>query len=200
MVKALFIDFDGTLVDSLGLLYQMYADFLISFGATPSYEEFEALNGSPLESVLEKLISTHLLPLTLEEALEKYFQEVEKRYLNEVSLTSGAKHFLEKMKKAHVKLVLVTAAKRKLIQPILQKHQLHFDEVVSGDDVQRGKPHPEIYLKALNKMQVDPHEVFAIEDSQNGMTSARLAGIYCFQFSPQNSWETLAQTILSEKK
>lgn len=53
----------------------------------------------------------------------------------------------------------------------------YFDEIVCGDDLEKGKPNPEIYLKTCEKLEVKPEEAVAIEDSKNGILAAESAGM-----------------------
>jgi len=55
----------------------------------------------------------------------------------------------------------------------------YFHEVVSGDCAENGKPHPEIYIQAAMRLGVKPDECVAIEDSINGVKSAKAAGMFC---------------------
>jgi beta-phosphoglucomutase-like phosphatase (HAD superfamily) len=55
----------------------------------------------------------------------------------------------------------------------------HFRVVVTGDEVQRGKPDPAIFVKAAQDLQLNPRELIAFEDAQSGVKAARSAGMMC---------------------
>ena len=72
---------------------------------------------------------------------------------------------------------LVTMSWRRLVDAVVEElAPIHFDAVVTGDDVRDGKPHPEPYLRRRAALGVDPTECVAIEDSPTGVASATAAG------------------------
>lgn len=80
-----------------------------------------------------------------------------------------------------VRCAVATTGRRAWVQPLL--HRLFdaptFDPVVTGDDVAELKPAPDAYLRAVDRLGVDPARVLAVEDSANGLRSARAAGLAC---------------------
>ena len=89
----------------------------------------------------------------------------------------GARRLLTELNDLGVPCALVTMSWRRLADAILEElAPIHFDVVVTGDDVRDGKPHPEPYLSAARALGVDPTECVAIEDSPTGVASATAAG------------------------
>ena len=76
----------------------------------------------------------------------------------------------------------------------------YFDEIVCGDMVSRSKPEPDIYLEACRRLQERPEDCYAIEDSYNGIRSAKRAGMHPImvpdQAAPTEEMEELADSIL----
>jgi HAD superfamily hydrolase (TIGR01509 family) len=90
----------------------------------------------------------------------------------------GARSLLSELKAADVRLALVTMSYRRYAEEILTALPSGlFDRIVTGDDVSRGKPFPDAYLRAAEMLGVDPTECVAIEDSPVGLTAARAAGV-----------------------
>ena len=106
------------------------------------------------------------------ELMDKYIEE------NGIEAKSGAKHFLSCVKQKGLKLALATATPPERAERYLKKLDLYkyFDEIVCSSMVANGKPEPDIYLLAAEKLGLKPCECLALEDSHNGIKSASSAG------------------------
>lgn len=91
----------------------------------------------------------------------------------------GVKEFLPFLKERGVKLAVATSTKEERARKNLERLGLlsYFDELVFGDSIEKGKPNPDIYLKACELLKVKPEEAVAVEDSINGMKSCMAAGM-----------------------
>jgi HAD superfamily hydrolase (TIGR01509 family) len=99
---------------------------------------------------------------------------------NGVELKSGVVETLDFLKEKNVKLALATSTDKDRADDKLKRTGIYeyFDERVYGDEIEKGKPYPDIYLKACEKLGVSPSEAAAAEDSINGVISADSAGLY----------------------
>lgn len=176
--KAVFIDMDGTLVDSHPALMKAYKTFMIDHGLNPTEEEFTELIGPSIMEIMETLRTRYGISSTAEELRERYHGLLEKVYSKNLSLFPGAIDFLELVKKSGKKIVLVTSSAQILAEKLLAKEKLsHFFDAVITPVNQKGKPAPDIYLSALQYLGVESHEAVAIEDSEKGVQSAISANI-----------------------
>jgi HAD superfamily hydrolase (TIGR01509 family) len=93
------------------------------------------------------------------------------------------------LKKAGFRLALATSSYTEYAQLVLEKLGIDsvFDKMVTGNDVSKGKPDPEIFLKAAEQLGVLPEECMVIEDSGFGVQAAKKAGMFCFGFRSPNS-------------
>ena len=91
-----------------------------------------------------------------------------------VPIKFGLVQVLERLRKSNLKMAVATSSRREIAEEYLINAKVYkfFDIIVCGDDVEKGKPHPEIFLKAAEQLSLDPHECFMFEDSENGLTSA----------------------------
>jgi beta-phosphoglucomutase len=97
-----------------------------------------------------------------------------------VKFVKGSRSFLKKLKKNHVVMGLVTGTSRHEMERILPLSlQEMFEATVTGDEVKRGKPHPQPFLKALKIMGLQPNDVVVIENAPFGITAAKRAGLFC---------------------
>ena len=78
-------------------------------------------------------------------------------------------------------MALATGASREKLEFILKKFQIKqfFDAIITADDVENGKPDPEVFLKAAQKLGVDPENCIVMEDASNGAEAAKAAGMAC---------------------
>lgn len=91
----------------------------------------------------------------------------------------GIRELLEALKKAGLKLAVASSTRKAVVEQELRDGGLRdfFDEVIGGDMLKRSKPAPDIYLMACEAIGVDPAEAYAVEDSYNGIRSAKAAGM-----------------------
>ncbi len=111
-----------------------------------------------------------------------------------VKLVAGVLEFLELCREAGWPIALSTSAPREFQELAFDKFNLsgYFAAVVTGDDVSHGKPHPEPYLKTTAKLKREPSQCVVVEDSTNGIRSAKAAGCLTVGLSTSFSAEILA--------
>ena len=170
-------DMDGTLVDTEPCWIE--AEFALAerYGGTWSREHALNLVGNDL-IVSGRYIREHMgidlePSLIVEELLDGVIASVERA----VPWRPGAVRLLAGLREHDVPCALVTMSYRRFAAPILAAlPEGTFAEVITGDAVLHGKPHPEPYLKAARALGVDPADCLAIEDSNTGARSAEAAG------------------------
>ncbi len=177
--KGLLIDLDGTLIDSIPVLFRTYLAFMEAKGKVGSEEEFAALNGKAFPEIFRFLKNKH--DLEEDEAIlaGHYHTHLMSAYKNESKLFCSAEQTLELAHKKGKKILLVTSAPFELAHQMLHRLNVahYFSEVVSSEHVEHSKPDPAIYLKALENADLSGEEAVAIEDSLNGVKSSIGAGI-----------------------
>lgn len=174
---AVLFDMDGTLVDTEP--YWIETEFAIAerFGGTWTKEHALNLVGNDL---LEsgRYIREHMgIDLEPSQIVEELLDGVVARVEEAVPWCPGAVELLARLGDAGVPCALVTMSYRRFVAPIIAALPAGtFVEIVTGDTVSQGKPHPEPYLKAASLLGVDPGDCLAIEDSNTGARSAETAG------------------------
>ncbi|OHS95943.1 putative pseudouridine-5'-monophosphatase [Tritrichomonas foetus] len=176
-IKACIFDNDGTLVDS-GAAYSE-AHFLTT-GQKQTIEIKLKLSGKTL---LEGSAIT-VKECNLDETPEHYakrFEEVLESLLPNMKLMPGVMNFLNELKKRNIKMCIATGATDNSFRRKVENHQEMIgmmDHIVTGDHVKRGKPAPDLFLKALHKWEgIKPEEALVFEDAPNGVKAANNAGI-----------------------
>jgi len=176
--RGLFIDFDGTLCDSLGALRSAYYAFLRGFGVAGSEAEFEEMKGPPLPVIAATLAVRHGLPGS-HAALTAHYLEMARAAHAAAGPADGAGEVLHAAMQRGWRRAVVTSSPRVSVEAWLAREGLAdlVDFIVGGDDVLHGKPDPEPYRHALSLSGCDPLASLAIEDAPLGAEAALGAGL-----------------------
>jgi beta-phosphoglucomutase len=178
--RALVFDFNGTLSHDEPLLYAIYAALFAEHGRPLSEDEYyNVLAGQSEEAIVGGWLGVdgEELRALVEERVERY------RRLADGSTVPAAIREAVRQAARRVPVAVVSGAYRREIEPVLAGAGLAdwIGVVVAADDVTRGKPDPEGYLCALEKLDkgLAPADVVAFEDTEAGIASARSAGLRC---------------------
>ena len=170
-------DMDGTLVDTEP--YWIATEYAMAdkYGGTWSQEQALSLVGNDLLSSGRVLKEAWGLPQSPAEVVEELLDGVVARVEESVPWQPGAPELLASLREAGAPCALVTMSYERFVAPILRHLPAEtFRVIVTGDKVERGKPHPEPYLTAAASLGLDPQDCVAIEDSNTGAKSAEAAG------------------------
>ena len=208
MIKEIFIDLDGTLIDSIPVLYNTYLDLLKERGKEGTRAEFEKLVGLSLPEIARVLKERYAFRDPYEILFSRYLILLQHHYVVSPVLFPGVFAVMEYAKSNGILLALVTSSPRQLAQDILEKVGLLtiFDFVITPEGLPHSKPDPAIYLRALSEAGVQPDEALAIEDSPNGIASAEGAGIPTLGFRTDaggiakvDSWDDILKFVMEHQ-
>jgi len=183
--RALLLDLDGTLADSLRVMRDAYENLLRGYDRLPTEAEFRVLNGPPMAEGARLMKEKHGLQDSVEAIVLRWLGIVEDLY-RDVAPTAGARELLGRARSAGWKIAVVTSGPQALARGWLGRVELAplVDTVVGGDDVPRGKPDPAPYTEAIRRLAVTPGDCIAVEDSSTGAASAMAAGIRTYVIQP----------------
>jgi HAD superfamily hydrolase (TIGR01509 family) len=167
-------DLDGTLVDTEPLWMAAETRLAARHGATWTEEDGLALVGSDLLDAARLIEARIRSGMTPEEIVDHLVHELGEAMRRDQPWRPGATELVGALADAGVPQALVTMSYRAIAEPVIEA--LPFDAVVTGDEVEHGKPHPEPYLAAARALGVDPSDCLAVEDSATGAASADAAG------------------------
>jgi beta-phosphoglucomutase len=176
--RAFLLDLDGTLVDSAAANHAAYSRALHELGARIGPDEVaSAVAGRHWREFLPVLLrqaGVECDPAAVAQRKGELYREM----LGELRVNRTLLSLAESVRPS-MKTVLVTTASAESVRAILGHFDLDeaFDLVITGDDVMRHKPDPEAYQLALERLQLEPHECLAFEDSDVGVASAEAAGV-----------------------
>ncbi|WP_315026146.1 HAD family hydrolase [Brevundimonas vancanneytii] len=180
MIKAILFDMDGVLIDAKDWHYEALNDALALFGMEIGRDaHLSTYDGLPTRTKLEMLTETRGLPRRLHSVIN----QVKQKRTAEVAIQRCKPTFnhafaLSRLRDDGMKMAVCSNSIRKTIELMMELSDLsqHLDLIVSNEDVSKAKPDPEMYLKAMSELGVQPHETLILEDNEHGIQAARASG------------------------
>lgn len=178
-MQAVIFDMDGLMIDSEKIYWAVGRELAREYGKEVSDQTLGRMMGrSPIDSValFARDLGLTQSPLELHEIRET---RVQRALEQGVDAMPGLFEALAQLKPRY-RLGIATSAPMRLVEIVLRKLDIghYFDAVQTSDGIARGKPDPEIYLKAADKLGVPTAQCFVLEDSSNGVQAGRRAGAY----------------------
>lgn len=177
--QAVIFDCDGTLVDSMPSHFDAWCEALALYGAAGVFKEdvFHAMGGRPTQDIVSEINAEYGLKLD-PEAVAAAKREAFLKRLGEVTLIDEVAAFARSLR-GRMPLAVASGGSRHVVEKTLACIGVSdwFDEVVTADDVVHGKPHPEIFLKTAERLNITPAECLVLEDAPPGILAARRAGM-----------------------
>src|SRR2546427_12044401 len=182
IMDAVIFDMDGVIVDSEIHWKTTEGYFLQSLIPGWSMNDQDRIIGLGVLDLYALLVDTYHLQKTKEQFLEIYQEMANEIYGLKVSLIEGFTELLTALNTNNIPVALASSSPASWINIMLERFSLRdsFKVVVSADELAgEGKPSPAIYLLTAKRLGVSPHRCIAIEDSKNGVLSAKNAGMFC---------------------
>lgn len=181
-IKAVLFDMDGVLIEAKEWHYETLNKALELFGMPISrYDHLTTFDGLPTRKKLEMLS----LDCGLPKELHEFLNEMKQRYTMETVYTSCKPQFIQEyalssLKARGYKMSVCSNSVRLTVEAMMEKAGLarYLDLMVSNEDVKKGKPDPEMYLKAMAHFGLQPEECLIVEDNENGIRAARASGAH----------------------
>lgn len=207
MLKAVLFDMDGVIVDTEPLHRKAYFKMFEEIGINVSEALYTSFTGQSTLEICQTLVDTFALaqtPQTLVAVKRKHFKYL---FENDTSLQllPGVLDLIKDYHQNGITLVLASSASIDNIKRIFTRFNLdpYFVAKLSGADLAKSKPHPEIFLKAAEAAGQPTTNCMVIEDSTNGIKAAKAAGIYCVAYNSKHSHDqdySLADLVVGNFK
>ena len=192
-INGIIFDMDGVLVDSEPVIEAAARAGLAEYGIKAVPEDFHPFVGAGEDRYIGGVAEKYGVPFKLEmkaRVYEIYLEMVDK----EIGIYEGIPELLAELRRMGYKLALASSADRIKVDANLKAAKIDpsvFEVLLSGSDVERKKPFPDIYLKACEGLGIDPSNALIIEDAVNGVQAAKAAGCYCCGITSSFSAEAL---------
>jgi beta-phosphoglucomutase-like phosphatase (HAD superfamily) len=175
--RAVIFDLDGVLADSEPWWSEIDAQMLSEHGIIYRGEFYRNVIGISYRLAVEFYKEKFAISAPTEELMRRRGEIAIEFFAHRVGLFPSVKEALEELRQINIRLAVATSSVSISARPFLDRHQLtaFFDVIVTGDEVERGKPEPDIYLRAAERLGVAPNECLVIEDSLPGIAAAKAA-------------------------
>ena len=177
MIKAVITDFDGTLVDTFKANLHAYQEAFDKVGLILTEEQYRECFGFRFEKFMQTVgvTDSNLMQRIKEDKLIVY-----PKYFEHLRPNTALIQLLQSLQEHGCKIAIASTARMENLMNVLNHLNLQsaFDLIYAGKDVKQGKPSPEIYLKTMEALGVNPSETLIFEDSAVGIEAAKASGAH----------------------
>lgn len=179
-IKGILFDLDGVLLDSMFIWDTIGETYLKEKGISPNDDIREKLRSMSLLQAAEYFRSDYKIKEPAEEIINGINSLVEEFYLHQVKPKPYVADSLHRLKEQNVKMCIVTATDRKLVEGALKRNNLesYFERIFTCTEVGHGKDQADIYLEALKFLSIKKEEVLVFEDALHAILTAKNAGFF----------------------
>jgi HAD superfamily hydrolase (TIGR01509 family) len=176
--RGVVFDMDGLMFNTEDVYWIVGSEILRRRGCQFTQELADAMMGRPPKPAFEVMIGWHSLDCCWEELARESEETFIQVMPGRVKPMPGLLGLLDALESAGIPKAIGTSSSRALVDALLPLFDLgpRFSFILSAEDIVHGKPHPEIYLKAAERLGLTPPEVLVLEDSENGCLAAAAAG------------------------
>ncbi len=203
MKKGFIFDMDGVIIDSEPLHLKAVEMVLKEHSLDITDDELYTYIGISNIKMWTDFKKKYIIESEIEELLKKQVGYSSQIYETaELVAINGISELISDLKSKGITIGLASSSSRRFIEFVLKGLKIYeyFDVIVSGDEVKKGKPEPDIFLLAAELMGVEPCRCLVLEDSANGVRGAKSAGMKCIGYKNPNSGLqdlTIADMIIS---
>lgn len=178
-IEAVIFDLDGTLVDSMWLWMDIDVAYFKRFGMELPKDYQKRIEGMSFTETAIFTKEEYGIPDSVEQMMDDWNNMAYDCYMNRVLPKGGALEFLKLMHENGIKMGIATSNSHEIVDPLCEK--LGFNEylscIVTGCDVKKGKPAPDVYLKVAERLSVTPEKCLVFEDIPAGIMAGKNAGM-----------------------
>jgi len=207
MLSAIIFDFDGVLADSEPWWNKIDAKLLAEYGVMYRGEYHQNVLGVSYRLAVEFYKKAFGLSVPTEKMMRRRGEIATEFFANRVGLFPHVEEVLQELRQMKLHLAVATSSLGASARPFLDRHQLtgFFEVIVTGEEVESGKPAPDIYLRAADKLEIHADACLVVEDALPGVAAAkvanmRVAAIPDTRFVDPDEYEKKADYVLGSLK
>jgi len=182
MIKGVLFDMDGVLVDSEAFICKAAIMMFRELGVKVDPEDFHPFVGMGENRYIGGVAEKHGIKVDIEQVKARTYEIYGKIVRGKLNPLPGAHEFIKKCRDKGFKLSLATSADRVKMEVNLKEIGLRrdsFNSIITGLDVEKKKPFPDIYIKAAKSIGFEPQECLVVEDAVSGIKAGKSAGCKC---------------------
>lgn len=194
-IKAIIFDLDGTLVDSMWLWKEIDIDYLGRHGINLPEDYQNKIEGMSFKETAAYTKERFQLSESVDEMMDEWNQMAYEYYMNKVPLKKGVIDFLGYCKQNHIKMGIASSNSHHLVDSVTEKLGIskYLSCIITACDVNKGKPAPDVYLKASDELGVNPANCLVFEDISAGIMAGKNAGMKVCAIADEYSKDQLNQ-------
>ena len=189
-MEAVIFDMDGVLIDSEPLHFEVDQLVLRKLNIYEGKSYLERFVGYTNPAMWQIIKEEFSIESTIEELIELQMT-VKLSHLEQSNYEAieGIKELLKELQSYNVPIAIASSSPRIFIEAVIKKIQIveYFQDWISGEEVPKSKPEPDVFLKAAELLNVNPERCMVIEDSKSGTIAAKSAGMKCIGYKNVNS-------------
>lgn len=194
MIEAVIYDMDGVISDTLPIHTGAESKVLLRYGIRVSPQEIiKEFNGIPERVTFETLFKRFNRKLDLQQVQNEKWQLFQKLAKDGIPAIPGSLESIDTLLANKFTLGLASSAPLRIINLVIESLKIKdkFQAVVCTEEVKYGKPAPDIFLLAAEKLEIDPRNCVVIEDAASGIQAARAAGMKCIAITTTHKRQEL---------
>ncbi len=192
MLEAVIFDMDGVLIDSEPFHLVVNEEIFANLGINLSEDEYHGFIGTTHKDMWTTIKKRYNLPQSVPELVNMQvsgnIEYIKNEEIEPIKI-KGVTDLLSKIARENIKTGIASSSPTGVIKLVINKLSIsdYFSAIVGGEEIKKGKPAPDIFLKAANRLNVKPADCLVIEDSKNGVLAAKAAGMKCVAYKNPNS-------------
>jgi len=192
MLEAVIFDMDGVLIDSEPFHLVVNEKIFANLGINLSEDEYHDFIGTTHKDMWTTIKNRYNLPHGVPELVNMQvsgnIDYIKNEEIESIKI-KGVTDLLSRISREKIKIGIASSSPTEVIDLVIKKLGIsgYFSSVVGGEEIKRGKPAPDIFLKAAERLKKEPTDCIVIEDSKNGTLAAKAAEMKCIGFKNPNS-------------
>jgi len=192
MLEAVIFDMDGVLIDSEPFHLVVNEKIFANLGINLSEDEYHSFIGTTHKDMWSTIKKRYNLPQSVPELVNMQvsgnINYIKNEDIEPLKI-EGITDLLSKIARYNIKIGIASSSPTEVIELVINELRIsgYFSSITGGEEITKGKPAPEIFLKAANRLNTKPPDCLVIEDSKNGVLAAKAAGMKCVGYKNPNS-------------
>lgn len=192
MLKAVIFDMDGVLIDSEPFHLDVNEKIFANLGINLSEDEYHGFIGTTHKDMWTMIKKRYNLPQSVPELVNMQvsgnIEYIKNEEIEPIKI-KGITDLLSRIARENIKIGIASSSPTEVIELVINKLSIsdYFAAITGGEEIKKGKPAPDIFLKAAKRLDVEPSSCIVVEDSRNGVFAAKAAGMKCVAYKNPNS-------------